>query len=85
MALYITMHGDVRQAFDFFRKNEKALQKKKKTFHLFFEKNQDKFYTHNLLRNCALNYTDTEYIINLDMDLMLPKNAYFALKSHNSK
>jgi len=80
MAVYIKTIADIQKTFEFFSQHEYSLSKV--TVHFFFEKllsTRDKLYPHNYLRNCALNFTDSDYVINLDIDFVPNIGAYSGL------
>ena len=80
VAVYANSTESIQQAVQFFYAHADALVNA--SFHLFFEKiitEKDTFYPHNFMRNCALNFTRTEYVILLDADFTLSQGAHTGL------
>lgn len=74
VALYVTKEKHIDQAFDFIRRNFDTVLHQV-SFHFFLEKLQgtfnQKLFPHNHLRNCAMNFTDTDHMIYVDMDFVV--------------
>uniref|UniRef100_A0A7S3DWC4 Uncharacterized protein n=1 Tax=Entomoneis paludosa TaxID=265537 RepID=A0A7S3DWC4_9STRA len=77
VAVYTKTPEQIQKSFAFFKEHSDKLSKV--TFHFFFEKilvEKEKLYPHNYVRNCALNFTDAEYVIILDVDFVPNRRAY---------